>query len=286
MVRINQRFLLAYHRHRENWEIPGGHIERGETPRQAAVRELREETGQTVAALRFEGVMQFRLHPDRRLEFGALFSGALPELQTFEANSEISRITLWDTLETIGPIDPIDQALIRWLIAGHPPAIAGLAGTPLPLDDGSRILDYIPAPPPSQVEGIKFTQIVARQKDRYLLVYDTHRAHWEFPAGGIEKGESWLDCALRETFEESGQTLRAARLAFLVRGYFPQRRVTAKAAIVTGFLTELRPFQATPEIAAIRLWDPRCEQNCLDHYNRSVLELVLGPVVVPECRDQ
>ena len=51
------RVLLVRHTYgRLNWEIPGGAAEPGESPDEAAVREIREETGLRVAVERLTGV--------------------------------------------------------------------------------------------------------------------------------------------------------------------------------------------------------------------------------------
>ena len=43
--RMNGRWLFSRHRQRQTWETQGGHIEPGETPIEAARRELYEESG-------------------------------------------------------------------------------------------------------------------------------------------------------------------------------------------------------------------------------------------------
>lgn len=42
------RFLMVYNQKRRGWEMPGGHIEPGETPEEAAEREFAEESGYAV----------------------------------------------------------------------------------------------------------------------------------------------------------------------------------------------------------------------------------------------
>jgi 8-oxo-dGTP diphosphatase len=45
LVKHGEEWILARHQDRSTWEFAGGHIEVGETPEQAAARELFEETG-------------------------------------------------------------------------------------------------------------------------------------------------------------------------------------------------------------------------------------------------
>ena len=47
LSKYNGRILLSRHKSRTTWETQGGHIEPGETPLEAAKRELYEESGAT-----------------------------------------------------------------------------------------------------------------------------------------------------------------------------------------------------------------------------------------------
>ena len=60
IAKYDGKLLWCRHRNRDTWEVPGGHIEEGETAIEAAARELQEETGATDFIL--TPVCWYRLH--------------------------------------------------------------------------------------------------------------------------------------------------------------------------------------------------------------------------------
>lgn len=89
--------LLVFDRSRQQWELPGGRIEPGEAPLQAAVRELHEESGLRLPTLALAGYARFRLATPLHDEYAAIYAGHVTSRHhNFTPNQEISAIRWWD----------------------------------------------------------------------------------------------------------------------------------------------------------------------------------------------
>lgn len=115
-VWCDRHLLLVFDRYRRQWELPGGGIDPGETPLQAAVRELHEESGLHLPTLTLAGYARFRLTAPPRSEYAAVYTAhTSTRHEDFTPNQEISAIRWWDTA---GP-PPGDTQIIDAVLAQH-----------------------------------------------------------------------------------------------------------------------------------------------------------------------
>lgn len=127
------KLLLVHERSRDCWELPGGSIEPGETPREAALRELDEESGQVAdgpGGLRFVGFARTRL-PGHPLLYGALFTGTTTAPRPFTPNGEISALRWQEGAaapDGDSPVAPVDLYLADLCRGGSSEPVAGGSG--------------------------------------------------------------------------------------------------------------------------------------------------------------
>lgn len=89
------KWLLSQHKQRDTWETQGGHIEAGETPMEAAKRELYEESG--VQKAEIYPVCDYLGYCDDRSAYGMVFLAVVGELGELP-ESEMREVRAFETL--------------------------------------------------------------------------------------------------------------------------------------------------------------------------------------------
>lgn len=112
-VRYRNQWIFVRHQDRTTWEIPGGHIEPGEMPDEAAGRELYEETGALQYSLK--AVCDYSVTGTPVAGYGRLYLAEVLELKN-ELEFEIAEIRFGDELPenlTYAAIQPVLFAEVR-----------------------------------------------------------------------------------------------------------------------------------------------------------------------------
>ncbi len=178
---------------RTHWLTPGGGVEPGEDPRQAAIREVHEEIGARVVLASDAP----EVHTQRRawswagLDYDQLdhfFLAHVPrELAIMPAApTEMERQTLighrwWSAAELRATTERVEPPELAEVIDRFARAQPRTSGRVLLLDPSGRILLL-----------------------RHRLDLGSDATHWITPGGGVEPGESPAAAAVRELAEETG----------------------------------------------------------------------------------
>jgi 8-oxo-dGTP diphosphatase len=114
--RFNNKWVVVRHKERDTWEIPGGHVEPGESPDDAAHRELFEETG--AVKYNLQQVCGYSAGNDLGISYGYLYYA---EIASFESlpESEIAEIKLVTELPenlTYPKLQPFFLAKVKELL--------------------------------------------------------------------------------------------------------------------------------------------------------------------------
>jgi 8-oxo-dGTP diphosphatase len=108
VINCSGKYLICYNSSRKQWEIPAGKREENETPKDCAIRELFEETGQVVSDFEFLGLLKVKNITNDKVKYNPIYFSTIEALQQFRKNNETTKIKLWDLKETVGYIDEVD----------------------------------------------------------------------------------------------------------------------------------------------------------------------------------
>lgn len=107
-TRYQGKWIFCRHKSRDTWELPGGHIEPGETALEAARRELYEETGAVESDITPVGVYKL-------FDYGLLCFAEVKALTKIPEDSEIGEIQICEAVPRKLTYEGVHDQLYKWV---------------------------------------------------------------------------------------------------------------------------------------------------------------------------
>jgi mutator protein MutT len=101
---------------RDEWELPGGRLEPGETPEECVAREVHEELGITVVAEQLVDAWVYPVEPTKSVlvvTFGCTLLGA-PDLRLSDEHSEVVLADVGLQLDELAMPEGYRRSIRRW----------------------------------------------------------------------------------------------------------------------------------------------------------------------------
>jgi ADP-ribose pyrophosphatase YjhB (NUDIX family) len=174
----------------EKWHLPGGGVDHGENPRDALVREIREETG-----------LDAEVGDTARV-----YSAHLPSLWRKGRRWDYQALRI--VYDAWVPVDAPEPRVVEVNgstvdVAWHP--VADVLSGSLPVTD--IVTESLADHRPYQLQRVAIYALIRRQDEVLLTRISARGAHpgsWTLPGGGLDHGEPPREAVVREVREECG----------------------------------------------------------------------------------
>lgn len=260
VINDHNQVLLQQRADNGKWGLPGGGIDPGEEPAQAAVREVYEETGLQVEATQLLGVFGGKDHYVTYADGNQVVYVSITFLcrvvgGTIQPDPDETLAAAWFPLDDLpATLMPKHHRRIRayqahtmpyYETCSHfeSPAISYI--TQIRRQIGTRLL-MLPA----------CNAVIFNDEGHILLQQRSDNKQWNLPGGIYEPGEEPAQTMMREVYEETGLLVRPQHLVGVYGGEdfvvtYPHGDVVAYIAIL--FTAEVRAGELTMDDESLAL---------------------------------